>query len=323
MLADSFNRRFSYLRLSLTSLCNFRCQYCLPNGNVFLAGCKSPLTQDEIVNLLVAFAELGIVKVRLTGGEPALRSDLIDLIRTVSQIDGIKKTALTTNGFRLKRDVFDYRQAGLNCINLSVDSLNRKRFAQITGQDRFCELMDGLEKALALDWEVKINTVLLKGINDDELEAFLDFAKSNSVGLRFIELMPTKDNPRFFAEHHFDLRGLRNRLLANGWTARANTADSGPAENFVHSNFRGTVGLIRPYSTDFCGSCNRLRVSSVGELKLCLFGEKNYSLRSLLQAPSQKEELQETICRMLRLKAPAHQLHEGIYETRNFATIGG
>ncbi|MCB1537627.1 MAG: GTP 3',8-cyclase MoaA [Rhodospirillales bacterium] len=323
-LQDAFGRRFSYLRLSLTDICNFKCSYCLPNGYQ-KCGDAAPMTRDEILRLVRAFAGLGIWKVRITGGEPTLRPDFIEIAESISRIEGIRKLALTTNGYKLPERALGYRLAGINAINLSIDSLDNKRFAQITGHDRLAEVMHGLDVCEHAGFSsIKINAVLLKGLNDKELSGFLELVKHRPVSVRFIELMRTNDNADYFKEHHLSAALIAENLEGLGWKRKDRELGAGPAQEFWHPEHAGCIGLIAPYSKDFCKSCNRLRVSSRAEMHLCLFGEGGYPLRDLLQHDDQRQELQEKIMSLLGYKREAHALHQGCSgATQHLASIGG
>ncbi len=323
-LVDGFGRTFPYLRLSLTEACNFRYSYCLPEGYradgrpVFLA-------IDEIRRLVRAFAALGMRKVRLTGGEPSLRKDLPDIIAAVAGTPGVQKVAITTNGCLLPRHVGTWREAGLTALNVSLDSLDPVRFAAITGHDRFAEVSEGVEIAQTLGFaSVKLNAVMLRGLNDDELPAWLDYLRERDVSVRFIELMRTGDNKDYFERHHQRADTLEAQLRAAGWLLQPRAMDAGPAREYAHPGYRGRIGVIAPYSKDFCAGCNRLRVTARGDLRLCLFGEFGISLRPLLQSDSDFDPLVARIAMQLGLKAAGHGLHEGNTGiTPHLASIGG
>ncbi len=331
-LVDRFDRSFSYLRLSLTDLCNFQCGYCLPEGCPKSA--QNFLSLDEIRRLITAFAELGVKKIRLTGGEPSTRKDFLEIAHCVGAIPGIETLALTTNGFYLEKDVAAYYEAGIRSLNVSVDSLQPEVFAKITGKDAFYRVMAGVEAALKLPFKVKLNAVLLKDLNHSEFPDFLNFVKDRPISVRFIELMQTGDNQDYFKVHHLSPAGFQEQLLKAGWvlTNAAHHQDdghflpttNGPAIEYSHPNYQGRIGFIAPYSKDFCASCNRLRLSARGELYLCLFTDLHYALRPLLQADSQKTALQHKIQELLHLKKASHDLHQGnTGKTSDLAKIGG
>jgi len=324
MLTDPHQRKISYLRLSITDVCNFKCQYCLPDG--YHCDDKPKfLSVNEIRRVTTAFAEMGVWKVRLSGGEPSVRGDFTEITKTVNQIGGIDQIAVTTNGLKLKSKAKEWRDAGISKLNISVDSLDPKIFHEITGIDRLAHIMDGINEALKYDFEqIKINVVLHKGINDQDFVSFLEWAKHSAVCISFIELMRTGDNVDYFNKYHVSADNLRAHLIENKWQAKERCPSAGPAIIFDHPDYKGNIGIIAAYSIDFCEGCNRLRVSATGDLHLCLFGNKGFPLRHLLQDDSQKEELKETIRFHLGFKEASHFLHENNSgNTPHLASIGG
>ncbi|WP_192458485.1 GTP 3',8-cyclase MoaA [Musicola keenii] len=325
-LTDAFARKFFYLRLSITDVCNFRCTYCLPKGYQPNGSASSRfLSLDEIRRISRAFAELGTEKVRLTGGEPSLRRDFVEIIAAIRENPAIHTLAVTTNGYRLARDVARWREAGLTSLNVSVDSLDARQFHAITGQDKFRQVMDGIDAAFDCGFSrVKVNTVLMRDINDSSLHTFLAWIRQRPIQLRFIELMETGDGGALFRRHHVSGEVIRERLLQQGWQQQPRSRSDGPAQVFSHPDYLGEVGLIMPYEKDFCQSCNRLRVSAVGQLHLCLFGEQGIPLRDLLQEDGQVEALKMRIAGGLTRKRETHFLHQGDSGiTQNLSFIGG
>ena len=323
-LRDKFGRKFPYLRLSITDICNFSCDYCLPNG--YKSNGKSEfLSLNEIKNLIAAFAALGTHKVRVTGGEPTLRSDFTQIIRQISDVDGIEKIAFTTNGYKLDKNIKKWREAGLTAMNVSIDSLNADRFYKLTGHDRLDEVLRGIDAAFAVGFEqIKVNAVLLKDVNDIELDLFLEWVRHKPISVRFIELMQTGDNLEYFKKFHVSATVLRDKLLADGWNIKPRLADAGPAVEMEHPDYVGTIGIIAPYSKDFCQGCNRLRVTAMGALRLCLFGNQGAPLRHLLQDEAQLEALKLLIMQQLAFKDSSHFLAMGnTGSTANLSTIGG
>ena len=323
-MTDAFGRRFPYLRLSVTDVCNFRCTYCLPQGYKKSGG-DAFLNISEIRRAVEAFAGIGTWKIRLTGGEPTVREDFVEIARVVSSIQGIRKVAFTTNGYKLPERAQAYFDAGLRSINISIDSLDAQKFHAVTGHDRLKDATDGVTAALDAGFHtVKVNVVLLKGVNDDGLNDFLSFIKNRPVSLRFIELMQTGDNLEFFMKHHVSASLLQQQITASDWKLLPREEGAGPANEYVHPGFQGSIGIIAPYAKDFCATCNRLRLSAKGDLHLCLFGAKGHSLRHLMQDDSQKEELQSEIMRLLQFKKISHFLHDGDTGARaHLASIGG
>ncbi|MBW3696501.1 GTP 3',8-cyclase MoaA [Vibrio sp. T187] len=323
---DRFQRKFYYLRLSVTDVCNFKCTYCLPDGYK-PSGQKNSsfLTVPEIKRVVKAFADCGTDKIRITGGEPSLRKDFLEIIDTVASTSGIHKVATTTNGYRMQKHVADWRDAGLTHINVSVDSLDPRMFHQITGENKYKEVMGGIDRAFEVGYEqVKVNVVLMKDLNSHELPAFLNWIKDRPIQLRFIELMQTGEMDELFNKHHVSGVAIRNQLIANGWLLKVKAANDGPAQVFVHPDYKGEIGLIMPYEKDFCESCNRLRISAKGKLHLCLFGEQGVELRDLLENDDQEDQLIERIQAQLQTKSVSHFLHEGNSGmTPHLASIGG
>jgi len=323
-LSDGFGRNFKYLRLSVTEACNFRCSYCLPNGYRKCAGPK-PLSLDEIKRAATAFTELGVHKIRLTGGEPTIRRDFDAIAATIAALPQVRKLVLTTNGYRLKIKSQAWFDAGVRGLNVSLDSLDPARFHKITGHDRCEEVLHGIDAAIEAGFEqVKINAVYMKDINDHEVDAYLRLAQHQPLSVRFIELMETGDHVAFFKKHHISSEIIATKLIREGWEPKLKGSDAGPANEYVHPDYQGSVGLIAPYAKDFCKSCNRLRFSSFGKLHLCLFGDFGIPMRALLQSDDQLEELKARLLVAVKGKAASHWLASGnTGQTSNLSAIGG
>ena len=322
MLQDSQGRRFTYLRLSITDVCNYRCNYCLPDG-YHCEQRQKPLTVAEISRLTAAFAAAGTRKVRITGGEPSLRKDLPDIIAAIKQTPGIDTVALTTNGHRCLDKLPLWRQAGLDAINFSCDSLDSRLFADITGRNSLTDLLRAIDKACEIFPRVKANAVLLRQFNYRQLDDFFDWIRHKPLTLRFIELMETGDNRDFFRRNHVSGSELEARLRQQGWQPVLRGPHAGPAKEFHHPDYQGRCGIIAPYSKDFCASCNRLRVSSLGKLHLCLFADAGIDIRPLLQE-GQQQALQHQLQALLADKKASHYLADGYTgATRHLAMLGG
>lgn len=324
-LRDGFGRQFEYLRLSLTDRCNFRCTYCLPHGFRKNSDLPPELTRDELRRAVEGFARLGLWKLRLTGGEPSVRPDFDALLADFAQIPGVRKIAMTTNGYRLAERALDWRRAGLAAINVSIDTLDPATFARITGHDRLKSILEGIDRAVEANFDaVKINSVLMRSLENRQWDDIVEFVASRPVTWRFIELMRTNDNVEMHEAEATPGAKLAKRLFDNGWTAHRRSAGSGPAIEYSHPGSIGRIGLIAPYSPSFCDTCNRLRLSSRGKLHLCLFGDGGLDLRDLLQSDSQQDELAQRIVAALPSKARSHSLHEGRSGTTpHLASIGG
>jgi len=323
-LVDPHGRRFPYLRLSLTDVCNFSCDYCLPDGYQ-CSSKKQFLTIDEIRNAVTAFAQLGTYKIRLTGGEPTLRKDFSEIISVIKNTPGIEQIAVTTNGYRLEENIESWVDAGLTHLNVSVDTLDAKLFNSLTGHNRLKQILAGVDKALSLPLKkVKLNAVLLKGINSHQIDEYTALIRDKALSIRFIELMQTGDNLDYFNLYHVGSQIIKNELFSKGWTEKLKDAASGPAQEYIHPEYKGSFGIIAPYSKNFCDSCNRLRLSSTGSFHLCLFGEQGYSVRHLLQSASQSEELKQQLISALGEKPKQHFLHQNnTGMTPNLSSIGG
>ena len=327
-LEDSFGRKFPYIRMSITDVCNFKCGYCLPNGyQVDKGDNRKFLHLDEIKRLAKCFSELGVCKIRITGGEPTVRKDFFEIIKVLKVDSGIKKVVITTNGYHLDRKAKQLVDSGLSGINISIDSLDRETFKNITSHDRLPEILKGIKNLQDLNFEnIKINGVLLNGINASEkdFDKWSEFIKKNKIDYRYIELMRTGDNLDYFNKYHVSSKVFKDYLNKNKWIYQTLGKDAGPSLNYINPDYKGKFGIIAPYSKDFCKSCNRLRITSRGDLRLCLFGNTGISIRHLLQKDEQLEELKDLILKQMRFKKESHYLELGETGlTKNLSTTGG
>ena len=328
VLQDSFGRKFPYIRMSITDVCNFKCGYCLPNGyQVDKSDNRKFLHLDEIKRLAKCFAELGVCKIRITGGEPTVRKDFFEIVKTLKIDSGIQKVVITTNGYHLDQKAKQLVDSGLNGINISIDSLNRETFKNVTGHDRLPEILKGIKNLQDLGFDnIKINGVLLNGINSTEkdFENWSEFIKNNKIDYRYIELMRTGDNLDYFNKYHVSSKIFKDYLNKNKWIYQTLGKDAGPSLNYINPEYKGKFGIIAPYSKDFCNSCNRLRITSRGDLRLCLFGNTGISIRHLLQKNEQLEELKDLILKQMKFKKESHYLELGETGlTTNLSTTGG
>ena len=327
-LKDNFGRTFPYIRLSITDVCNFKCGYCLPDGyKIDKSDNRTFINIEEIGRLARALSELGVSKIRLTGGEPTVRKDFFEIIKIIKENSGIKKTVITTNGYRLDKIANNIKNSGLDGINISIDSLNAKTFKKITGHDRLEEILRGIKNLQKLNFKnIKINAVLLKGVNDSEKDFndWAEFVKDNEIDFRYIELMQTGDNLDYFNNYHVPAKKFTDYLNNNNWVIQTFGKDSGPSKNYLNPKFKGKFGVIAPYSKDFCKSCNRLRITAKGDLRLCLFGNTGINIRHLMQKDSQIDELKDLILKQLNFKKESHYLEIGETGlTKNLSTTGG
>ena len=328
ILKDSFGRTFPYIRLSITDICNFKCGYCLPNGYQIDKGDNRKfLNLDEIKRLSKVFSKLGVQKIRLTGGEPTVRKDFFEIIKILKNEAKIKKVVITTNGYHLDEKAKMLVNSGLNGINISIDSLDRNTFKTITGHDRLPEILRGIQNLQSLNFDnIKVNAVLLNNINASEKDfnTWSNFIKENKIDFRYIELMRTGDNLDYFNKYHVSSKIFKEYLEKNNWIYQTFGKDAGPSLNYINPDYKGKFGIIAPYSKDFCKTCNRLRITSRGDLRLCLFGNTGISIRHLLQKDDQINELEDLILGQMKYKKKSHYLELGETGlTKNLSTTGG
>ena len=314
---DRFGRTISYLRLSLTERCTLKCTYCRAGEGACPK--KSELTQEEFLRIVRAMVRLGVTKVRLTGGEPMLRRDLLEIISGIRAVEGIEEITMTTNGQHLPGMSGELRQAGLDRMNISVDSLISQRYTELTGGGSLERVLTGIDEALEAGFSpVKLNAVLLRGTNDDEVDDFIALTKDKPIHVRFIEYMPLG------AEDHADLRVTGDELL------RAHPAlvpvppmyEGQPARDYRLPGYLGSVGLIDPVSHRFCASCNRVRVMSDGMLRPCLGQNTEISLKEALES-GDDAALLETIRNAIWRKPQAHAFDEAFVSGKTMSHIGG
>ena len=326
-MSDSFGRSFPYIRLSITDVCNFKCGYCLPNGYFKVENKPGFLNLDEISNLVAAFTKLGVSKIRITGGEPTVRKDFFEVLRNIKSEHKINNLVITTNGYKLNEIAEELIATGINGINISIDSLDRNKFKEITGKDRLPQILEGINILQNKGFKnIKVNAVLLKNVNDslEEFQNWERFINNNEIDFRYIELMQTGDNLEYFKKYHISASNFRKYIESTDWKEISQIRDAGPSINYVHSKLKGKFGIIAPYSKDFCSTCNRLRITAKGELRLCLFGNTGTNLRPYLQNQNQKDELVELILKQLRFKKESHYLEMGNTGiTPHLASIGG
>ncbi len=305
-LFDSFQRRINYLRISVTDRCNLRCIYCMPSEGIPRIPHDEILSYEEIRAVVQAAAELGINKIRLTGGEPLVRSELPKLIRILSQIEGIDDIALTTNGTLLRKYAPELKQAGLVRVNISLDTLKDDRFRYITRLGDLKDTLEGIKAARNVGLQlVKINTVVMRGINDDEVLDFANMTYKEAWHIRFIELMPVGDVVEFVPSSE-----LRRRISSLGALEPCSPlTGSGPAKYYRLSGAKGTVGFISPVTDpSFCSRCSRVRLSSGGKLCPCLLAEDEIDLKGPLRNNASMQELKRLILKAVASKPEHHRL---------------
>ena len=283
-LVDRFGRHISYLRISVTDRCDFRCVYCMAENMTFLPK-REVLSFEEIETIAAAFVQRGVTKLRLTGGEPLVRRDILDLVRSLGRHlgHGLEELTMTTNGSQLSRFADDLFKTGMRRINVSLDTLDPDRFALITRRGRMADVMTGIDAAQAAGLQIKINMVAMRGVNEDEIEPMMEWAHGRGMGLTLIEGMPLGEVGLDRVDSYLPLRELRDRL-ARRWTlSKLDQRTGGPARYLHVAETGGVLGFITPMSHNFCESCNRVRLTATGQLFLCLGQEDQVNLRDALR----------------------------------------
>lgn len=325
-LTDNFQRHMNYLRVSVTDRCNLRCIYCVPRESIPRLSHADVLTYEEILRIIRAGAELGITKVRVTGGEPLVRKGVINFMAGITGVEGIHDVSLTTNGVLLEKFVDDIRTAGVSRINVSLDSLNREKFHRITGGDSFSQVWRGLEKALTRGFDpIKLNVVALAGVNDDELEAFARLTFDYPFHVRFIEYMPMGKAP-LARERQLFGDEIKRRLLKVGKMTTVNRgAYDGPSENYQFPGSVGKIGIIRPITRHFCHSCNRLRLTASGQIRPCLLSDIQIDIRDAVRGSGGDTAIRQILMKAVSSKPDMHHLNEdaSVVVKDQMTAIGG
>jgi len=326
-LADSFNRRVTYLRLSVTDRCNLNCCYCAPSRPK-LVPLDGLMSFEEMLRAVNIGVGLGITKVRLTGGEPLCRQDITSFVAQLCRIPQIKDVGLTTNGVRLEQMPAGLKQAGMKRINISLDTLDAAKFERITGKNRWNEVWNGIMAAHELGFApIKINTVVMKGVNDDEVLDLARLTLKYPFHVRFIEYMPIGTDPRGAQGYFISGKALRKRLLKEGeLIPLVNRGENdGPARRFKFAGAPGEIGFISSMSDHFCDRCNRMRLTARGFLRPCLLADDQVDLGSKLRKGASDEILQELFCRALSMKKGEHGLnfHDADALKTKMVSIGG
>ena len=327
MLLDPYKRKINYLRISVTDRCNLRCRYCMPEEGIPLISHREVLSYEEILRIVRVFAAEGISKIRLTGGEPLIRKGIVDFISRLSQNKEIKDLSLTTNGILLKELAYDLKQAGLKRVNISLDSLKKEKFLQITRKDDFERVWLGIEEALRVGLSpIKINMVAIKGLNDDEIESFARLTLRLPVTVRYIEYMPSGNGESWEGSDLLTIPQIKERLEKIGplVPVPSNRWD-GPAKRFRIEGSLGEIGLIGAVSSHFCGDCNRLRLTADGKIRTCLFSDEEIDVKEILRRGGSDCDLKEKLLVALRAKPERHQIDSHQFKKcqRNMSSIGG
>ena len=329
MLRDAHNRVIRDLRISLTDRCNFRCFYCLPNGEPPLARKETILTFEEIAYLADIFVSLGIEKIRLTGGEPLIRKDVPKLVEKLSKFKPrLQDLALTTNGFNFPRYAKALKDAGLDRVTLSLDSLDREKFLDITGVDALDQVHAAIDAAKQFGFEpVKINAVVVRGRNDDELVDFARFAREREVSFRFIEFMPLDSGHEWSRASVVCGKEIHAAINAV-YPLRLKESSRGSETSWKYEfadGSPGEIGIIAPVTEMFCGACSRIRLTADGQIRTCLFSATEYNLRDVVRSGASREEIVEFIESAVMKKEPRHYINDAefVQPARTMSFIGG
>ncbi len=318
-MKDSFGREINYLRVSLTDRCNLRCEYCMPEKGIDKLRHEDIMTLEDTYELIKAFVDLGIDKIRFTGGEPLVRLGLVDLISKVAKLDGVREIAMTTNGVLLEKYAKNLKEAGLTRVNISLDTLDEHKYRQITRGGELEKVLNGIKAAKEVELiPIKINTVLIGGFNDDEIPALVNLTKDDDIHIRFIELMPIGEAAGFAKEKFIP----NSRILeaVEGLEPIQVEDKSSPAQYYRLPGAKGKVGIINPISCKFCKDCNRVRLTSTGKLKLCLHSNREIDVKKAFE---NGEDVKKLIRDAILSKEEEHHLEDKEYITRNMNQIGG
>lgn len=311
-LVDQFQRRITYLRLSVTDRCDLRCAYCMPERMTFLPR-KDVLSLEELHDLALGFIARGITKIRLTGGEPLVRRDMVELVRALGRRIGaddghghLDELTLTTNGTRLAEFADDLFEAGVRRINVSLDTLDRETFARLARRDSLPQVLEGLQAAKAAGLQVKINTVALKGVNEAEIGDLVAWAHGQGFDATLIEVMPLGEVEEDRFDHYLPLMAVQDQLAARWTMTPSDHRTGGPARYWNVAETGGRLGLITPLTNNFCEGCNRIRVTATGRLYACLGGNEQVDLRAALRSDDPETALSEALDTAMRIKPERH-----------------
>ena len=330
-LIDTYGREHRNLRVSLTDRCSLRCTYCMPNDFAAWIPNDDLLTTNELLTVIEVAVEQGINEVRLTGGEPLLRPDIVEIVDRIAGLANAPRLTLTTNGLKLKELAQPLAKAGLNRINISLDTLSRERFKKLTYRDRFDDVIEGLAAAKAAGlFPIKVNTVLLQGLNDDEAPALLEWALKNEYALRFIEQMPLDAGGIWDRATMVSADQIYADLSRNYELTPVDGRGSSPAEEFYVNGTQATVGIIGSVTRPFCGACDRLRLTSDGQLRSCLFSNEEVDVRKVLRDENKDDaakrvEIAARFQKTVISKLPGHGINDPsfIAPARPMSAIGG
>ncbi len=326
MLIDSFNRVHDYLRISLTDACNFRCFYCMPNEEIEVSPQDKLMTKEEVYQLAKIFVELGVKKIRLTGGEPLVRKDFGEIIQSLATF-GIELT-ITTNGMLIHRYIDDFKKAGIHSINVSLDSLDAKNFFSITKRNEFQTVFNNIHLLLKNNFYVKVNMVVMRGVNEHEINKFVEWTKDLPLHIRFIEFMPFTAN-RWMSEKVFTYKEIIESISQEFEFIKLQDEKNATAKKYKALNHQGTFAVISTMSEPFCSTCNRIRLTADGKIKNCLFSKNEDDLLTQLR---EGKDVKEIIIKNIYSKAKAQggqlqqdfsKINTDTLKNRSMISIGG
>jgi cyclic pyranopterin phosphate synthase len=324
-LIDPFGRTIEYLRISVTDRCDLRCSYCMSEDIEFLPR-QDILSFEEVIRLAKSFAQLGVKKIRLTGGEPLMRKKLPELVASIKAIEGIEEVVLTTNGTLLTKYAQSLFEAGLSRLNISLDTLKAERFHKLTRRDRLQEVLDGINEARKYAFEsIKLNAVIMRGMNDDEIISLTDFAVDNDLDISFIEEMPLGEVGYDRSVTFLSSADIKSKIEEKYSLKSSGYKTGGPAVYSSIDDFKSRIGFISPHTNNFCSDCNRVRITAVGRLLLCLGNENSQDLRTIIRDGCSDEELKTHLISALQLKPEKHDfdLAEEVQILRFMSHTGG
>jgi cyclic pyranopterin phosphate synthase len=327
-LVDAFNRRVTYLRLSVTDRCDLRCAYCMPEKMTFLPR-KDVLSLEELHKLSLALIERGVTKIRLTGGEPLVRRDMIELVHALGRKlgEGLEELTLTTNGTRLADFADDLAAAGVKRINVSLDTLDSALFERLSRRDRLGQVLEGIAAATEAGLKVKLNTVALKGLNEAEIPSLVEWAHGHGHEMTLIEVMPLGEVEGQRIDHYLPLTAIREDLEKRWTLTPSEHRSGGPARYVDVAQTGGRLGFITPLTNNFCASCNRIRVTAIGELYACLGGAEKVDLRAALRSDAPDANLALALDEAMRIKPERHYFRieqgSGPAQPRHMSLTGG
>lgn len=324
-IKDKFGRRLRYLRISVTDRCNFRCKYCMPNNNFEMMECADILRYEDILFASEVFASLGVNRIRITGGEPLVRKDLCQFLDKLTKIDNIQEVMLTTNGSLLNKYAQDLYEAGVKRLNISLDSLNHEKNKYITGVDKTEDILAGIKKAAEIGFKpIKVNSVIIRDFNDDEIVQFAELSAKYNIICRFIEFMPIGNSENWNENNIVYGSEILERLSAFEPQEMEKDINSGPAVNYKLNN-GGIIGIITPISKHFCSECDKLRITADGKIRPCLLSDNEIDIKKALQSRN-KDLLIKQIMQALNIKHDEHNVSVGDENhdfKRTMSKIGG